>query len=46
MQWCLKGKQTISQLAKSKDSFLPAAKYQTIVHFVGVGELGNVGQGI
>lgn len=46
MQWCLKGKQTISQLAKSKDSFLPAAKYQTIVHFAGMGELESVGQGI
>lgn len=44
MQPCLKGKQTISQLARGKDSFVPAARDQTVVHFAGVGEVGVLGK--
>lgn len=44
MQQCLKGKQTISQLERGKDSSLPAARDQTIVHFAGMGEMGSVEQ--
>lgn len=46
MQQCLKGKQTISQLERGKDSSLPAARDQTIVHFAGMEEMGSVEQRI
>lgn len=44
MQPCLEGKQTISQLARGEESFVPAARDQTGVHFAGVGGVGVAGK--
>lgn len=47
MPLCWKGKQTISQLARGKDSSVPwPSRDQMVVHFAGVGEMGSAGQGI